>query len=168
MGFASMNAIAKLLGKKASGNSDEYLNEKGLATLISLLRQPVERKLYSWCVIDESTGNKTQYNTTSWTEGYTLKPTLGVNDIIMTGFINASDLPTVYTLISRDILDRAVNDSKEKITPDSIRQELKRMIEDIKDPDTLRLIGKVLITYTRDEDTKEERALLLQLANAKQ
>ena len=87
MGFASMNAIAKLLGKKASGNSDKYLNEEGLATLISLLRQPVERKFYSWCMIDESTGNKTQYNTTSWTEGYTLKPTLGVNDIIMTGFI---------------------------------------------------------------------------------
>ena len=87
MGFAGMNAIAKLLGKKASGNSDKYLNEEGLATLISLLRQPVERKLYSWCMIDESTGNKTQYNTTSWTEGYTLKPTLGINDIIFTNSI---------------------------------------------------------------------------------
>jgi len=87
MRFTSMNTIAKLLGKKASGNSDKYLNEKGLATLISLLRQPIERRLYSWCKIVESTGEKVQNNTDIWTEGYTLKPTLGVNDIIMTDSI---------------------------------------------------------------------------------
>lgn len=109
MGFVGMSAIAKLLGKKASGNSDKYLNEEGLATLISLLRQPVERKFYSWCEINEFTGNKAQYNTTSWSEGYTLKSTLGVNDIIMTGFINHANTWNGYQNIVycrvTDVLD---------------------------------------------------------------
>lgn len=87
MGFVGVGAVAKLLGKEASDDANKYLNEEGLATLISLLRQPVERKLYSWCMIDESTGNKVQYNNSSWYEGYTLKPTLGINDVIFTNSI---------------------------------------------------------------------------------
>lgn len=49
MGFAGMSAVAKLLGKEASDDANKYLNEEGLATLISLLRQPSDgRTLYNY------------------------------------------------------------------------------------------------------------------------
>ena len=49
MGFVGMGAVAKLLGKEASDDANKYLNEEGLATLISLLKQPGDsRTLYNY------------------------------------------------------------------------------------------------------------------------
>ncbi len=83
---------------------------------------------------------------------------------IMTGFVGASDLPVVYIIVLQDILGKAVDNTDETKTPDNIRQELKQCVDSVDDPDVLRVIGKILVTYTRTQDVKEELALLTQLA----